>query len=49
VRASDPAKLGRECVSCHRRQDVHRGGFGEDCDRCHVTSSFREIVMPGKP
>lgn len=44
-RAGDPAKQGTQCVDCHRRNDVHRGGFGEDCARCHVTSSFGEILM----
>ena len=24
---------------------LDRGGFGQDCDRCHVTTSFREILM----
>jgi hypothetical protein len=23
--------------------DVHNGGFGRFCDRCHVTSSFKTI------
>ncbi len=45
IRAGDPAKVGTQCVDCHRRNDVHHGGFGEDCQRCHVTSSFREIIM----
>ncbi len=47
-RAGDPAKTGTQCVDCHRRDDIHRGGFGEDCERCHVTGSFAEIVMPEK-
>lgn len=45
TRPGDPAKLGGQCADCHRRNDPHRGGFGEDCARCHVTSSFREIIM----
>ncbi|MGE3691858.1 MAG: cytochrome c3 family protein [Novosphingobium sp.] len=45
ARAGDPAQLGRQCIDCHRRDDIHRGGFGEDCERCHVTSAFREILM----
>ena len=44
-RAGDPAKTGGQCIDCHRRNDVHRGEFGEDCARCHVTTSFREIIM----
>ena len=46
VRAGDPAKLGTRCVDCHRRDDVHRGGFGEDCERCHVSDSFSRIILP---
>ncbi|MDE2596052.1 MAG: cytochrome C [Sphingomonadales bacterium] len=45
TRAGDPARLGTRCIDCHRRDDSHRGGFGEDCERCHVTSGFREILM----
>jgi len=45
-RPGDPAKQGSACIDCHRRDDRHRGGFGEDCARCHVTTGFREIVMP---
>jgi Doubled CXXCH motif (Paired_CXXCH_1) len=48
ARAGDPAKQGAQCVDCHRRNDIHRGGFGEDCARCHTTSSFSEILMQGK-
>ena len=44
-RPGDPAKLGSQCVDCHRRNDIHRGGFGDDCARCHVTTSFHEILL----
>jgi len=44
----DPAETGSRCISCHRRNDIHRGGFGEDCERCHVSSSFSEIKFPGR-
>lgn len=44
-RAGDPAKLGHQCLDCHQRDDVHRGGFGDDCERCHVTSGFRQIRL----
>ncbi|MDE2405119.1 MAG: cytochrome C [Sphingomonadales bacterium] len=42
-RAGDPRQLSRQCVDCHRRDDPHRGGFGEDCERCHVTEDFRQV------
>jgi Doubled CXXCH motif (Paired_CXXCH_1) len=48
ARASDPAKIGHQCINCHRRNDKHRGEYGEDCERCHVTSSFREIIMDSR-
>jgi len=32
------------CSVCHRSDDVHRGGFGQNCDRCHTTTSFRELI-----
>lgn len=34
------------CASCHRSDDVHRGQFGTDCARCHVTDSFRQLKVP---
>ncbi len=36
-------KLPTRCVACHRRDDVHRGGFGPRCERCHVTESWKEV------
>ncbi len=45
TRAGDPAKQGNQCIDCHRRADRHRGGFGEDCARCHVTSGFGQILI----
>ena len=43
----DPVKneisLPTACVGCHRRDDVHRGRFGNRCERCHVTDSFTRI------
>lgn len=45
ARPGKPADLGAACIDCHRRDDVHRGGFGEDCARCHTVSTFREVVM----
>ncbi len=33
----------RPCYSCHAQDDVHDGGFGMQCDRCHVTSDWRTV------
>ena len=45
TRPGDPADQGSQCVDCHRRDDIHRGGFGDDCARCHVTTSFRQVKL----
>ena len=31
------------CAGCHNKDDVHEGGFGKQCDKCHTTKSFKEI------
>lgn len=43
--AKDP-RLPTMCMSCHEKDDVHEGQFGRVCERCHVTSKFKEI-KPG--
>jgi len=43
---SGKASLSGTCSSCHDEDDVHHGGFGRDCQRCHLTSSFKKI-RPG--
>lgn len=48
ARPGDPSRQGSQCVDCHRRSDPHRGGFGDDCARCHTTRTFREIMMDGR-
>lgn len=48
IRAGDPAKVASQCADCHRRDDIHHGGFGEDCGSCHVTSDFRQIRLDAK-
>ena len=35
------------CSNCHSGDDIHEGGFGQYCDRCHNTRSFRELNMMG--
>lgn len=38
-------ELSTECSQCHAKNDVHNRRFGRTCDRCHVTSSFKQITM----
>jgi hypothetical protein len=35
--------LDTQCIDCHERDDVHRESFGNRCERCHMTTTFREI------
>ena len=39
------ASTPRRCYDCHRMDDHHRGQFGEQCDRCHTTRSFRDFSL----
>jgi len=34
-------KLAKDCAACHRRDDIHLGQFGMQCQRCHSTITFR--------
>ena len=36
-------KSSWRCVDCHRRDDIHDGKFGNDCNRCHNQESFDRI------
>jgi len=35
--------LATSCISCHAADDVHEGSFGKQCERCHVTSTFKQV------
>ncbi len=37
--------LGSKCMDCHEKDDVHAGNFTSYCERCHVTSSFKDITL----
>ncbi len=37
------AQVGTNCVSCHRRDDVHDGAFGPVCQQCHVTTDWKRV------
>jgi hypothetical protein len=41
VQPADEVKLARDCGACHARDDVHHGGFGRDCARCHGSVTWR--------
>jgi hypothetical protein len=45
------APVGRDCVSCHRKDDAHEGRFGRRCEQCHVPTKWREVLQtaPSRP
>jgi hypothetical protein len=37
------APVSTTCVSCHKADDVHDGGFGVRCEQCHSVDSWKNI------
>lgn len=37
------ARIGRSCLTCHAGDDVHDGGFGGQCERCHNATSWQDV------
>ncbi len=37
-------KIDTACVSCHRRDDTHKGSLGPRCNQCHSAESWRTGV-----
>ena len=42
---SGEIELPKQCYGCHSKDDIHDGGFGRNCGRCHRESSFKELKM----
>lgn len=36
-------KTPSRCISCHKKQDVHKGKLGKKCQRCHGESGWAKI------
>ena len=36
-------KLGTDCLSCHRADDVHEGRNGARCEDCHQTAAWKTV------
>jgi hypothetical protein len=45
---SGKVSLSGACISCHDKDDEHSGNFGSQCERCHSTSSWKDIRMGGR-
>jgi len=37
-------KLATTCVSCHRKDDPHRGQLGDRCEKCHQDTAWRKTA-----
>lgn len=35
----------RQCIACHRTDDVHGGRFGPKCETCHAPADWRRITF----
>ncbi|HEY5995071.1 MAG TPA: cytochrome C [Gallionellaceae bacterium] len=35
----------RDCYSCHKKDDEHKGNFGTKCATCHTERSWKEILF----
>ncbi len=38
-----------ECVACHRKDDTHKGRYGEKCGTCHTAVSWKRHRLPPRP
>ena len=36
-------KMGKECYTCHKKDDIHFETYGLDCQRCHVADNWRKV------
>ncbi len=42
------AAVGKQCIGCHKKDDVHDGAFGNRCERCHIVEKWK-IITVGAP
>lgn len=42
---TDPQNTPNVCGRCHERQDIHNGGFGSNCGKCHSQNKFFELIL----
>lgn len=39
------AKTPTTCVACHKKEDSHKGQYGEKCESCHIAKSWKHIIF----
>ncbi len=37
------APLQRQCVACHRQDDIHSGDLGQRCEQCHRATTWKQV------
>ena len=43
--AGEPKKLLMTCISCHRKDDTHKGSNGTACEACHTTANWKKAAF----
>lgn len=38
-------KLQTSCLSCHKKEDKHKGNFGPKCESCHLEKGWKTILF----
>lgn len=44
-RSDGRPELASSCGVCHAADDVHRGGFGQNCAKCHSEKAWKDLRM----
>ena len=35
----------KQCDSCHKKDDKHKGNFGPKCETCHIEKGWKEVLF----
>ncbi len=35
----------KDCYSCHKKDDKHKGKFGPKCETCHIEKGWKEVLF----
>jgi hypothetical protein len=38
-------KTPSACIACHRKEDEHKGSFGERCESCHRETDWKQLTF----
>ncbi len=39
------SEIRQTCIACHRKDDTHKGRYGEKCESCHKESDWKHITF----